>query len=271
MTTYSISQFRREFPDERACLEYIFKKKYPNVAQYYFVKGRKCFANPQGKQIHPVKGTIFEKSPTPLVSWFYAIYLFSVSKNGVSAKELQRQLDVTYKTAWRIGKQIRSLMKAGKNPLEGTIEVDETYIGGKFQGKGKGFRRDNKTAVMGMVQRGGGVRAYKVRNIKASTLLKKIRENIKKGSRIMSDELWAYHRTWGMGYSHFSVNHSAKEYVRGSAHTNTIEGFWSNMKRAMDGTYHVVSPKHLQSYVDEFSFRYNYRAEPIFSALMSRI
>lgn len=269
--TYNINQFRKEFRSEEVCLEYVFKKRFSQAEGYYRVKGRKCWANAYGQQIHPLAGTIFEKSSTSLQNWFYAIYLFSQSKNGVSAKELQRQLGVTYKTAWRIGYQIRQLMKQDRNPLEGTVEVDETYIGGKFQGKGKGKRLDNKTIVMGMVERGGRIRAYKVRDTKAKTLLKKIRENVKKGSRIMSDELWAYHRTWAMGYTHYSVNHSAKQYVRGSAHTNTIEGFWSQFKRSLNGTYHSVSGQHLQSYVDEFSFRYSNRTSPIFELLMARI
>src|SRR3989344_8568799 len=103
---YSIKEFRKEFPTEKKCLDYIFVKKHPGLTGYYFVKGRKCYANAQGKQIHPVAGTIFEKSSTPLTSWLYAIYLFSASRNGVSAKELQRQLGVTYKCAWRMAKQI---------------------------------------------------------------------------------------------------------------------------------------------------------------------
>jgi len=268
MKTYSIKEFRREFPDERACLDYILKKKYPQ-GKYYFVEGRKCYADAQGNHIHPVKGTIFEHSSTPLTLWFYAIYLFSTSRNGEAARELQRQLGVTLKTAWRMGKQIRSLMNEGGDLLTGTVEVDETYIGGKTRGRDK--RLDNKTPVLGMVQRGGQVRAYKVRNTRANILLGKIRKNVSRGSRIMSDELWAYHRTWGMGYSHYSVNHSAKEYVRGSAHTNTIEGFWSQLKRSIDGTHHAVSAKHLQTYVNEFAFRYNHRALPIFEALVARI
>src|SRR3989344_2075640 len=130
MNKYTISQFRKDFPSEEACLDYIFKQKYPSVKSYYRVKGRKCYANAQGKQIHPLAGTIFHKSDTPLTLWLYAIYLFSVSRNGVSSKELQRQLGTTYKCAWRIGKSIRSLMKSDNKKLNGIIEADETYIGG---------------------------------------------------------------------------------------------------------------------------------------------
>lgn len=106
-----------------------FRAKYPKALQYSRVRGRKCYANPAGHQIHPLAGSIFEKSSTPLTVWFEAIYLFSVSKNGVSAKELQRHFGVTYKCAWRIGSQIRKLMEQGKNPLLGAVEIDETYYG----------------------------------------------------------------------------------------------------------------------------------------------
>ncbi|MEK7508168.1 MAG: IS1595 family transposase [Patescibacteria group bacterium] len=270
MNKYTISQFRREFNSENVCLEYVFNKRFKDIKGFYRVKGRKCWANAKGEQIHPLAGTIFEKSSTSLQNWFYAIFLFAASRNGVSAKELQRQLGVTYKCAWRMAYQIRELMTQDGDPLEGTVEVDETYIGGRVRGNNK-KKFDNKTPVMGMVERGGKVKAFKIPNTTSKILLGKIRKNIKQGSKIMSDELWTYHNTWGMGYSHYSIMHSAKEYVRGSAHTNTIEGFWSQFKRSVSGTYHSVSKKHLQSYVNEFSFRYNHRALPIFGALMARI
>lgn len=125
---YTIRQFQADFPNEDVCLEYVFKKRFPEANQYYRVKGRKCWANPQGEQIHPLAGTIFEKSSTLLTLWFYAILLFSQSKNGVAAKELERQLGVTYKCAWRMARQIRSLMSDSSDPLIGEVEVDETYI-----------------------------------------------------------------------------------------------------------------------------------------------
>lgn len=128
---YTIKNFQKDFPNDDVCLDYIFKQKYPDTKQYYKVKGRKCYANPAGEQIHPLAGTIFEKSSTSLTNWFYAVYLFSQSKNGVSAKELERQLGVTYKCAWRIAKKIRELMSGDGDPLTGTVEVDETYVGGR--------------------------------------------------------------------------------------------------------------------------------------------
>lgn len=267
---YTIADFNKEFPTDEVCLAYIFKKKYPEAKGYYPVTGRKCFANAQGKQIHPIAGTIFEKSATPLKSWFFAIYLFSQSRNGVSAKELQRQLGVTYKTAWRIGYQIRQLMKQGKSPLSNIVEVDETYVGG-YQKGGHGGK--GKTPVFGMLERGGAVKTKILSARESHLILRQIQKNIARGSHIVSDKFGAYKKTTKLGYSHASVNHWRKEFVRGNTHTNTIEGFWSQLKRSLNGTYHSVSPKYLQSYCDEFSFRYSRRASssPIFASLMERI
>lgn len=263
---YSIIDFQREFPNDDVCLDYIFKKKYGD-AKYYRVQGRKSYADAQGNQVHPLKGTIFEKSDTSLVKWFYAIYLFSVFKNGVAAKELERQLKVTYKTAWRMAFQIRKLMEQDGDKLKGVIEADETYAGGYKKGShgGKG-----KTPVLGLVQRGGGVRA-KVSVRETRIMLDNIRQNVERGSAIMSDKLGVYKKAAKLGYSHEAVNHWKKEFIRGNVHTNPIEGFWSQLKRSIDGTHHAVSPKHLQHYVDEFSFRYSHRALPIFATLLAKI
>lgn len=270
MTKYTIADFRKEFPTERACLDYIFRKKYPDLKQYYFVEGRKCYANTKGQQIHPVKGTIFEKSSTPLTLWFYAIYLFSTSKNGVAAKELQRQLGVTYKTAWRMARQIRALMsdKDGE-PLTGTVEIDEAYYGGHIPRGHKVDTMKNKSVIVGAVERRGRVKAKVSPNAKAKRIGDFIDKNVNPiTSRLMSDESNRYVKTL-KGYDRQSVNHHLLEYVRGEVHTNTIEGFWSQLKRSMDGTYHAVSKKYLQSYVDEFSFRRNHPS--VFEAMVARI
>ncbi len=264
---YSIKDFRKEFPDERACLDYIFKKKFPDLKGYYFVTGRKCYANAQGKQIHPVKGTIFEHSSTPLTLWFYAIYLFSVHKNGVSAKTLQRQLGVTYKTAWRIGHQIRTLMNQDGDLLKGVVEADETYYGGRRR---KGKKMANKSAVMGMVERGGRIKVKHVPNRQTHIVLNTIKDNVAKGAYLVTDEYYPYKRTVALGYKHYFIKHGKKHYVQGKVHTNTIEGFWSQLKRSISGTYHVVSPKYLQTYADEFAFRYNHRISPVFEALLKK-
>jgi transposase len=269
MKTYTVNQLRSEFPNEDVCLDFVFNQKYPKQKEeWYRVKGRKCYANSSGEQIHPLKGTIFEKSDTPLTSWFYAIYLMSQAKNGISAKELQGHLGVTYKTAWRIATSIRTLMTQDGKPLSGTVEIDETFIGGTRRMSSK---FDNKGIVLGMVERNGRVRVKHVDDRSDYTLLKSIRKNVRKGSRIMTDELSAYKKIGKQGYKRHSVIHSKREYVRGNVHTNTIEGFWGQFKRSVHGTYHSVSRSYLQSYADEFAFRYNHRNASVFEAVMGRI
>lgn len=269
---YTIRQFRKDFPNDDACLSYIFKLRYPDLAgKWYKVKGRKCYVNYKGIQIHPLSNTILHKSETLLTDWFFAIYLIASAKNGVSAKELQRHLGCTYKTAWRIGSKIRSLMEQGTDPLTGVIEADETYIGGVRKG---GHATKEKTPVLGIVKRGGGVRS-KVSPDGAYTgaILKHLTDNVAFGSHIISDDNPIYRKVKRYGMFHDSVNHSKKEYVRGNIHTNTIEGFWGQMKRSIDGTYHAVSKKHLQSYVDEFAYRYSHRHSelPLFLMMLNAV
>jgi transposase len=266
---YSIKDFKRDFPDDKEFLSYIFQRKYPHlIGKYYPVSGRKSYADSSGNQIYPLKGTIFQKSATPLTLWLYAIFLFASSKNGVSAKELQRQLGVTYKCAWRIAYQIRALMKQGDSKLTGIVEVDETYLGGKDKQKDK-FR--NKSALLGMVERKGRVKAEKIEGRETHILLNRIKKGVSLKSHIMTDEWRAYSKLPKMGYQRSSIKHGKGHYVQGNIYTNTIEGFWSQLKRSISGTYHSVSPKHLQSYVDEFAFRYNHRALPVFESLVGRI
>jgi transposase len=274
---YTIKQFQAQFSDDNACLQYIFDqrfgaeytcKKCNKKGQYYKVSNRKSYACSCGEQVNPTAGTIFHKSETKLTLWFFAIFLMSQSKNGVSAKELERHLGVTYKTAWRINKQVRKLMSQKPSMLDGTIEADATYIGGKRRMKQK---FDNKTPVLGLVQRKGAVIANTSYGENTFTVIPLVRENVAIGSSIMSDEHAAYKKVLHYGYDHSYIKHIDKEYVRGNIHTNTIEGFWSQMKRSIDGTYHMVSPKYLQSYLDEFVYRYNHRYTPIFPLLLGQM
>lgn len=273
---YTHQQFMKDFPDEDTCLDAIFNDRYGDVKQcpnpecfrdttFYRVKGRKCYACMHcGYQLHPLAETIFHKSSTPLTKWFYAVYLFSVSKNGVAAKELERHLGVTYKTAHRMARQIRSLMSETNGKISGTVEADETYIGGKTR---TSTVYENKTPVLGVVERGGEVRAQVVTGANASTALPFLRASVEENSAIMTDDSRIYNRL-KREFPHNAVNHSMKEYVRGLVHTNTIEGFWGQMKRSIDGTYHVVSKKYLQYYVDEFVFRYNLRDAVVYPVLL---
>lgn len=269
-----------EYPDDEACLRKIFLDRYGKTptcprcnkpSKFYLVKGRKCFACAFcGRQLHPLANTIFHKSSTSLKDWFYAIYLFSVSKNGVSAKEIERHVGVTYKTAHRMCRQIRKLM-GEDDVLCGDVEVDETYIGGRHK---RSDRYSKKSAVFGVVERKGRVSAKHVKSTGSRALIPEIRRRICDGANIHSDEHHAYKVLNKLGYNHQTVCHSCKEYVRGDVYTNTIEGFWSQLKRSINGTFHHVSPKYLQLYVDEFCFRYNMRnkeTNEVFRVLISKI
>ncbi|HUD08072.1 MAG TPA: IS1595 family transposase [Candidatus Saccharimonadales bacterium] len=278
MKTYSFQQFLKEYPNDEICLDKIFNNYYGELeacpgcgvigSKFYRLKGRKAYSCEFCRfQIHPLSGTIFHKSDTPLTKWLYAIYLFSVSKNGVSALELQRHLQVTYKTAWRIGKKIRGLMTQNKDKLSGIIEIDETYIGGKQSRKfGSGF--DNKTSVIGMTER-NGLAKVKVDHANSTATKFFLEEYASVGSEIYTDESPIYTHV-KKHFTHKAVNHSLKQYVMGEVHTNSIEGFWGQLKRSIDGTYHAVSSKYLQSYLDQFVFLYNHRQERIYPILFEK-
>jgi transposase len=275
---YTVKTFNERFPDDNSCLDYMFEQAYGDMQacpkcgvvnpSYYRVKNRKCYeCKDCGNQIHPLAGTIFHKSSTSLKDWFYVIYLFSVAKNGVSAKEVERHLGVTYKCAWRIAKQVRELMNQETGSLTGVVETDETYIGGRQ--RGRDITVQDKEIVFGMVERDGKVKARHIRSAGARVLLPRIRESIAVGTTVYSDQAQVYKTLKRLGYLHASVNHSRGEYGRGLVHTNTIEGFWGQLKRSIDGTYHCVSPKYLQSYVNEFVYRYNHRKQPVFPVLIA--
>ncbi len=278
-TKYTIKDFNKMYPNDEACLNEIFKNRYSHLkscpscdkkTNFYKAKNRKVYACQYcGYQISPLADTIFHKSSTSLRDWFYSIYLFSVSKNGVSAKELERQLGVTYKCAWRIAKQIRQLFNQNKDLLSDTIEIDETYIGGKHKGK-RGRGSENKTAVMGLVQRKGNLKAKVVSNTNSYTVGSMIRDNVNLGADIVTDEYRSYNVVKKMGFNHQTVCHVKEQWANGTIHVNTLEGFWSQLKRSINGTYHCVSPKYLQFYVDEFVYRYNHRLSsfPIFLKLV---
>lgn len=275
---FTVKQFNERFPDDTTCLDYLFEQAYGTMPacikcgvinpSYYRVRNRKCYeCKDCGNQIHPLANTIFHKSSTPLRDWFYVIYLFSVSKNGVSAKEIERHLGVTYKTAWRIAKHVRTLMLQSTSPLTGVVETDETYIGGRQ--RGKNITVQDKAVVFGMVERGGNVKAEHVRSAGARVLLPRIHSSIASGTVVYSDQARVYQTLHRVGYYHDSVNHSIGEYGRDDVHTNTIEGFWGQLKRSIDGTYHCVSRKYLQLYLNEFVYRYNHRTAPVFPVLIA--
>ncbi|MGA7179417.1 MAG: IS1595 family transposase [Thiobacillaceae bacterium] len=286
---YTFKQFQSQYPDDDACLLSILKRRYqaedvcPHcgvIGKLTRIEGRRAFACKEGCHIYPCAGTVFEKSSTSLTLWFHAMYLMTATRNGVSAKELQRQLGVTYKCAWRIGHQLRELMAArdaanNPSPLSGHVEIDETFVGGKIKGKGqgKGAYMQNKTTVFGMVERGGVLRGKVVPNEHKQTLLPIIQVNVSPDATISTDTHRSYRGLGKLGYEHEAVNHQIEEWVRGNCHTNSIEGFWSHLKRGISSTHVSVSGKHLQKYVGEFVFRYNNRQTPadMFQRMLAQI
>lgn len=294
---YTLFEFDREFPDDAACLNYLVRELYPDgihcptckrVTKHHREAGRPSFmCQFCGHHEHPMVGTIFENSATSLRLWFYAMYLMASTRCGISAKQLERELGVTYKTAYRMFKQIRSLLTPDDEPLNGTVEMDEVYIGGeakwKNQGKplGKGRGTVDKTPIFGMAQRksdkkarDGKIVACVVPDATAKTLLPKIKAGVHSTAIVYTDEWKSYDPLGKMGYQHKSVQHTQHIYVSGDVHTNTIEGFWSLLQRGISGVYHGVSAKHLQSYCDEYTFRYNNRdagGRGMFSAFLDRI
>jgi transposase len=287
---YTVEQFHAEFPTADSCLEFIKEQRWPDGRTYcekckaehkhYRVTGRTAYACDHcGNHIYPLAGTIFEKSTTSLRTWFHAMYLMANTRCGISAKQIQRETGVTYKTAWRMFRQIRTLFSediilGGANG----VEMDETYVGGRRRNghRGRPPAGDRKqTCVVGIVERKGRVIAVAANDATRKTLHGIAAERILPETTVFTDELASYNglESVGGGYIHRRINHSAKVYVVGDIHTNTIEGFWSLVKRGIGGVYHAVSQKYLQSYLDEYSFRYNRRDSrvPMFNLMLSRV
>lgn len=278
----TVIEFFKLFPDDNTCLEHIFESRYGQdytcpkcgkQAKWYRLKSERAYSCGNcGHHLHPTVGTPFESSRTSLQLWFYAIYLFTTTRHGVSGKELQRTLGVTYKTAWRMGHEIRKHMSFvdGDEILEGEVEIDETYIGGVKKGtRGRGAK--NKTILFGMVERNGDVMTMVVPDVKRNTLQPEIEENVCKTATVYTDELRTYNNLDTIGYRHRQVQHGTGEYVRGKVHTNTLEGYWSNLKSSIKSTHMHVSSKHLEKYAKEFEYRFNSRENPegMFAELIS--
>lgn len=261
MQKYTVKNFNEQFLTDKECLAYIYAQRYPEGAtcekcsvkgHFYPVEKRRSYACECGHQIYPTAGTIFHKSPTSLKTWFFAMFLMTASKNGVSAKELERQLGVTYKCAWRMAHQIRQLLAEEVPQLKGVVEADETYLGGHRPMKKK---FSNKSALIGLLERDGKVIIKAVKTVKKVYLLKNVFQNVDYRAKVMTDEWAGYKPLTKAGFVHQTVTHAKREWVRGIVHTNGLEGFWSQLKRSINGTFHSVSRKHLQKYVNEFSYR----------------
>ncbi len=268
----TVTEFFQRFPDDETCLNHLFHTKFgddPKCPQcggdLHRLRKMPAWTCNNGHHVHPMKDTPFERTRTPLQKWFYAMFLFTTTRNGVAAKELQRQLGVTYKTAWRMGHEIRKYMGEvdGDWPLDGHVEMDEVFVGGVNKGRGVARMRENKTIVFGMVQRGGDL-ITEIMHPAPSTakVFDQVLRYVRRGSTVNTDEARYYEQLGENGYNHVALLHRAKEYVRGEHHTNTIEGFWSMLQRSIRGTHIHVSGKHLDKYLQEFEFRFNLRSAP---------
>jgi transposase-like protein len=215
-------------------------------------------------QFSVTAGTIMHDSHLPLWKWFLAIYLITESKKGISAKQLQRMLGVSYKTAWYLSHRIRDAMgDVDEKPLRGIIEADETWHGGKRRGSGSGPYKSGKKVIIGAVERGGEVRLRLAAGRDRGTLHRFIREVVDTDAEgIYTDDWVGYVGIADEDTFHKVVNHASKEWVRGDVHSNTIESVWSLFKRSVIGSYHQVSVKHLPRYLDELEWRYNNRENP---------
>jgi transposase len=293
---YSLMEFMREFPDDDACLEWLWRERYsadgkhadcPKCGRehvpfkHYRTKQRrqtwtctKC-----GHHVQPTAGTIFEGSSTSLHLWFYAIHLMTSTRCGISAKQLERELGVTYKTAWRMFNRIRNELMSDDDgtPLSGDVEIDETSVEGRprihmDRSAAARLRERSRATVLGMVERGGRIRLRVLPSRRGPVLAQTVRDSVASISRIYTDDWPAYKPLSREFAGHSTVPHSARIFVVGDAHTNTVEGFFGNLKTSIRGTYKHVSPRWLQSYLDEFAWRYNHRhdSRAMFRQLLRR-
>lgn len=266
----SILELIKTFPDEQSCIDHLTEMRwngnvispFDETSKVYNCKGNRYKCKETGKYFNVKTNTIFDNTKMPLQKWFLAIWLVTGHKKGISSLQLGRDLDITQKSAWFMLQRIRQCFGMDEEiQLDNEVEADETFVGGKDKNRHANKKtqgRGDKSPVLGMVERGGKLRAVKVPNTTTETLSTEIIKGIKEGAILYTDEFSSY-KSLKRIYDHQFVKHSKSEYVKGRIHTNTIEGFWSILKRGIIGVYHFTSKKHLQLYIDEFVFRYNSR------------
>src|SRR5579864_1060269 len=271
----SLCDVLEKFGDDQRCRAYLEALRWPDRVTCPNCKSEKISRIVARRQFDcdscryqfsVTAGTIFHDSHLPLVKWFATVYLMCESRKGVSANQIRRMMGISYKTAWYLCHRIRAAMKAiNQQPLDGQVEIDETYVGGKHRG-GSSRRLDNKEIVIGIRQRGGELRFFHAEDVKCGTLAKYIRENISTDvDVIMTDEFGGYPTAIakaGVLTEHKRIRHKDKIYVDGDIHTNTVESAFSLLKRGIIGTWHRLSAKHLEAYLNEMCFRFNNRDNP---------
>lgn len=286
----SISDLLKAFPDEETCIKHLEALRwngnvvspFDETSKVYVCKGNKYRCKNTGKYFNIKTNTIFDNTKLGLQKWFLAIYIVTSHKKGISSLQLGRDLDITQKSAWFMLQRIRKCFGIeNNNTLDNEVEADETYIGGKNKNRhadkkiegSQGRSAKDKTPVVGMVEREGKLNAKAVENVKHATLSREIISNVKENAKLYTDE-WLGYKGLERIYDHGIVKHNQSQYVVGRIHTNTIEGFWSLLKRGIVGIYHFTSKKHLQMHVDEFVFRYNTRnktTQSRFNILLSNL
>lgn len=279
----NIIQVYKRFPTQADCLDYLERVRWHGTPTCPYCRSTRVTSRPKEKRHHcnacntsfsVTVMTIFHKTKLDLQKWFLAISLILNAKKGISSRQLARDLEVNKDTAWYMGMRIRRAMIEQSGLLQGIVEIDETYIGGKPRKGGgnnnKRGRGTSKTPVIAMVERGGKIKAKSVRNVKAKTLANLVRENVDvRAARVITDEFSGYVRLSAF-VPHETVNHR-KWYVDGDLHTNSVESFWALLKRGIVGQYHKVSVKHLPKYIDEFCYRHNHKKHTdLFSLTISR-
>ena len=285
-SSYSLMEFMREFPDDAACLNWLWRTRHSEDGTHAdcprcgverafkryetSVRRQSWTCTTCGHHLHPTAGTIFHKSSTSLHLWFFAMYLMTSTRCGISAKQLERELGVTYKTAWRMFNKIRNeLMVEDDEPLSGEVEADETFVGGKLRNSHRREREalgwdrkmydaNRKTIVFAAVERQGRVRARIISDSGGIALRDSVSTFVMPSSILFTDE-WRGYDAVGRKYVHRRIRHRDRIYVEGTTHTQTVEGFFSMFKNGVRGVYHSVSRKWLQGYLNEYAWRYNRR------------
>lgn len=265
----NLIQLFEKYNSEDRCREYLELLRWPsgvccvrcgNLSVSKLEKRHQYECNGCGYQFSATAGTVFHDSHLPLWKWFLAAYLICESKKGMSANQIKRTLGISYKTAWYLCHRIREAMKIEPNgKLKGVVEADETMVGGRYDKRRK-RERFEKPCVLGVIQRKGEVRAEKAISRGARAISAFVKASVEPGSTLMTDDYAGYEKV-GRDYDHRVINHSKLEYVVGLTHTNSIENFWSLFKRGMVGQFHKVSEKHLDRYLDEFTYRFNGRED----------